>query len=176
MGGEGCAPPSAGRSGAVLIEASIVYLVLSLALAALIPVFLLSIRANKNTERIAAGAQLAAELLEEVRMRRWDELTPTPPGDVPAPSALGLDAGELPADKKTFDDVDDFNGWSESRPKDPVMRDIAGVASFARSVAVSYVDSSFNAAAGATDFKKVTACATAAGLKPVCLDLVLTNR
>ena len=111
--------------GFVLVEVSITFVVLSLALVALLPVFMLAIRAAKGTERIEVASHLAAELMEEVRIRKWDSATPKPRRHVSKPGALGLETGEVASDKRTFDDIDDFAGWVEPRPLDPLMRPLA---------------------------------------------------
>lgn len=162
--------------GFILIEASVAYVVLALALAALVPVYLLCVAANKRTEFIAVSTQLSSELLEEVRLRKWDKNTPNPPAAIPGPGALGLDAGENAADKRSFDDVDDFNGWSEAPPRDPLNAVLPRFAGYSRAVAVSYVDAALNPVAGPTDFKQVRVCTTAPGMKPLCLDTMLANR
>lgn len=162
--------------GFILIEASISYVVLSLALVALVPMFILSLRANKASEKTAVAAHLAQELLEEVRLRRWDESTPAPAVHIAAGGSLGADAGENAADKRTFDDIDDFSGWSESPPADPVMRPLPDFSSYSRSVVVGYLDASFQASGSPTDLKQVTVCARAARMNPVCLDTILANR
>ncbi|MFH1724271.1 MAG: hypothetical protein ABII00_06575 [Elusimicrobiota bacterium] len=161
--------------GSVLIEASFTYVLLSFALVALMSVFLVTIRANKDTERVAAGTQLSVQLLEEVRLRRWDETTPTPRAPA-TPSAIGADDGEAAADKAGFDDIDDFDGYSESPPADPLGQPIAEMAGYTRDVAVAYVDSSLQPDAGVTDYKRVTVCSRWPKMRPVCLDTVLTNR
>lgn len=162
--------------GFILIEASISYIVLSLALVALVPMFILSMRANKASEKVAVATHLCQELLEEVRLHRWDEATPAPAVHIAAGGALGVDAGETASDKRTFDDVDDFDGWTESPPQDPVMRPLAAFATYSRSVAVGYLNASFQPAGAPTDLKRVSVCATALKMKPVCLDTILTNR
>lgn len=162
--------------GFILIEASISYIVLSLALVALVPMFILSLRANAASEKVAAALHLSQELLEEVRLHRWDEATPAPAVHIAAGGALGVDAGENAADKRTFDDVDDFDGWTESPPQDPVMRPLTADSMYTRTVAVRYVNSSFQVSAAPTDLKQVTVCTAAPGMKPVCLDTILSNR
>ena len=165
------------RRGFILLEASVIYILLSFALVALLPLFILSIRANKNTRHAVAATQLAVELLEEVRLRRWDEQTPRPPLGIAAPSAaMGPDAGETASDKRTFDDIDDFNGWTEAAPLDPVQRPLTGFEGYARDVSVRFVDAALNPAAGPTDYKHVTVCARRPPMKPVCLDTLLSNR
>lgn len=162
--------------GFILIEASITYIVLSLALVALVPMFILSLRANKASEKVAAATYLSQELLEEVRLHRWDEATPRPAVHIAAGSAIGLDAGESAVDKRTFDDIDDFNGWTESPPQDPVMRALPAFQAYSRSVTARYLDSSFNPSGAPTELKQVTVCTSAPKMNPVCLDTILANR
>ncbi|MBI5597691.1 MAG: hypothetical protein HY928_16510 [Elusimicrobia bacterium] len=162
--------------GFILVEASVTYVVLALALVALMPLFVLSIRAAKNARRVAVATHLSVELLEEVRLRRFDEATPTPAAAIATPSALGLDAGETAADKTTFDDIDDFNGWSEAPPQDPVGRPLGAFPSYSRTVAVAYVDSNLAASGPPTAYKKLTACTVSPQMRPVCLDTLVTNR
>ena len=163
--------------GFLLVEVSITYVVLSLALVALVPLFILSIRANKKTEQLAVAGFLSQELLEEIRLRKWDQLTPSPSSRIASGSAvLGIDAGEIASDKTTFNDVDDFNGWSESPPTDPLMRPIPGFNAYTRTVTVAYVDSTLAASAAPTDYKQVTACAAAPAMVPACVSTVLVNR
>lgn len=162
--------------GFVLVEVAIAYLVLTLALTALVPAFIMAVKANKSTEKIQASTDLAAELLEEVRLRRWDETTPTPVSFVAVPSTIGLDTGESASNKTTFDDVDDFHGWSENGAVDPIMRSLPAFAGYQRTVDVAYVDSSMSPSGATTDYKRVTVCAATTGLSPICLTTVLTNR
>lgn len=164
------------RRGFILVEVSITYLILSLALVALIPVFILAIRAAKNTEQIEAATQLSVELIEEIRLRKWDEATPIPQAYITGPGPIGVNTGEVASDKRTFDDIDDFNGWSENPPMDPMMNPLSAFSAYSRTVTVQYVDPSLNPAASATDYKKVTACTSSANLKPLCMDTVFTNR
>jgi len=162
--------------GYVLMEVTVAYVILAFAIVSLVPAFVLAIKANKNTEQIQTATDLAQELLEEIRMRRWDENTPFPRTTyITAPSStLGPEAGET--DKTLFDDIDDFNGWTESSVKDPLNNAVAAFAGFSRSVTVQYVDSSLAASAGTTDYKKVTVCAQNSKIQPVCLSTIFTNR
>jgi len=162
--------------GFILIEASISYIVLSLALVALVPLFILSLRANKASEKVAVATHLSQELLEEVRLRRWDQATPPSGTHIASGSAIGTDGGENAADKKTFNDIDDFNGWTESPPRDPVMRSLTAFAAYSRAVTVRYVDASFQPSATPTDLKQITVCTSSPKMNPVCLDTILANR
>jgi len=170
---------SARRSaGYMLIEASAAYVLVVFAIVTLIPVLRLAIKANHRSEETFRASELAFELLEEVQLRRWDSKTPSrlrPGYGVYPPSALGADSGETATDKTTFDDIDDFNGYSESPPKDPVGNSISGFGTYTRSVSVAYVDSSFNVSASTTNLKLVTACATKPAVTQVCLQWLAAN-
>lgn len=163
--------------GFILIEASMAYIVLSLALLTLLPVFVLSIRASQRSRQVSTAMHLSQELLEEVRLRRWDQMTPSPPESIATGSALGVDGGEAPLDKRTFNDVDDFNAWSESPPLGPLMNPLpAELAGFTRSVSVQYLTMSLAPTAGPTDRKLVSVCTSRPQLNPVCLQTIVTNR
>jgi type II secretory pathway pseudopilin PulG len=164
--------------GYLLVEVSIAYMILALAIAALVPTFILAIKATKNTEKIQVAMDLSTELLEEVRMRRWDETTETPAAYTSSPSTLGPDTGETATDKTYFDDVDDFNGWTEKGAKDPLNRTLNNFKAYDRSVVVSYANAFLVALSTPTtsDYKRVTVCTETYNLKPVCLYTVVTNR
>ena len=164
--------------GSVLVEVTVSYVILAFAIVAIIPAFVLALKANKNTEQIQTATDLSQELMEEIRMRRWDENTPFPRSTYITASSttLGPEAGET--DKTLFDDIDDFNGWTESAVKDPMNNAVAAFAGFSRSVTVGYVDSSLVAVAspGTSDYKQVTVCAQNSKIRPVCLSTIFTNR
>ena len=89
------------RNGYILVEASVVYIVLSLALVALMPLFILTVRAAKNTERIVILQIESPEALENVEkiaaLPGFDMLLFGPgdfshrigkPGDIGAPEVV----------------------------------------------------------------------------------------
>lgn len=164
------------RRGFLLMEAATATLVLSLALVTLIPVFILALRSARQMEQITAGTQLSAGLMEEIALRKWDTATPRPPVYIAGKTTLGTDQGETASDKRTFDDIDDFNGWTESPPKDPVMNPLTAFAAYTRTVTVGYVNPDLTPAGSPTDYKYVSVCTSSRKLKPVCMETVFTNR
>lgn len=164
------------RGGFVLVEVTIAYILLVFALVALVPVFIIAIRAGTNTEGLQAATYLSTELLEEIRLRRWDERTSADGGHISAPSALGTDGAEDPADKRTFDDVDDFNGWTETPAVDPVMRALPDFRMYTRTAAVAYVDAALAVSVPVTDRKMITVCTRTAKISPSCMSTLVTNR
>lgn len=164
------------RGGFVLVEVTIAYVLLAVAIVALVPVFIIAIKAGTGTEQLQTATYLTVELMEEVRMRKWDELTPATNAHIPASSMIGRDGVESATDKRTFDDVDDFNGWSESVPYDPVMRVLSDFKEYQRTVAVSYVDSTMAPSGVTTDYKMITVCTSTAKISPACLRTMVANR
>ncbi len=152
------------------------YVVLALALVALLPIFILSIRANLNSRHLLTAVHLSQALVEEIRLRRWDQATPPSRAAIQQGSPIGIDAGENIADKRTFNDIDDFNGWNEAPPLGPLMQPLsADFAAYSRSVTVQYVTLSLAPTSGPTDHKMVTVCTSHPKFKPVCQQAILTN-
>lgn len=167
------------RGGFVLIEASIVYVILALALVSLLPLFILCFRSSKKTKDIVVATQLCSEMLEEIRVRRWDNLTPASLAAVESGSrVLGAEGEDNGADKTTFNDVDDFKDWAEVVPLDPGMQPIAGLKEFGREVSVDYVSAADPNVISPvpTDFKRVTVCARSRQTSRICLQTLLANR
>lgn len=165
------------RGGFVLAEVSVTLLVLSLAVVALVPVFALNIRSGKSSSQAQEAVFLSLQMLDEVRLRKWDENTPSPAAYTVGSGTLGTDTGEALGDKRTFDDVDDFDGWTESPATDPLMRAIPGLPGFTRYVTVQYVMSDlFTSTTTVTDYKLVTACTQVPRRPDTCLNTLVTNR
>lgn len=163
--------------GFVLVEVTIAYVLLVFALVSLVPVFIVAIRAGASTEQLQAATYLSSELLEEVRLRKWDERTSlSTEGHISAPSTIGRDGTESATDKTTFDDVDDFDGWTEASAVDPVGRALPAFKSYRRTVTVAYVTSAMAASAAVTDYKLITVCTRTAKISPACLSTLVTNR
>lgn len=109
--------------------------------------------ANKATTKYAdttVSANLASGLMEEIRGRPWDENGDT--GGIS--STLGIDTAEVAANKSSFDDVDDFNGYVESGIQYPDGSALSGFTGYTREVTVVFVDVNNVTSAIPTDRKK----------------------
>ena len=160
----------------MLIEAAAAYTILVTGIVTIVPIFQLAIKSSEKSRETLKAAELAQELMEEVKLRRWDDSAnrrgyPDANGN----TTLGVESGEVATNKATFEDVDDFNGWTEARPQNPVGTVIPGLAGYARTVTVAYVDSSFAVSASTTAYKKVTVCVAKASVTLACLYWVATN-
>jgi type II secretory pathway pseudopilin PulG len=86
-------------------------------------------------QRIAFQSQartLAHSLLQEVLTRDY--------ADADRPDHWGLESDEVAGDRSTYDDVDDYDGFSESPPTLPDGTAIPGFDNFGWSVQVDWVD------------------------------------
>ncbi len=79
----------------------------------------------------ALGAELADDLLGFVYRLPYKS---------PSGSLLGIELGNLLADKTTLDDVDDFDGYQEKPPQYANGTVIPGLAEWTRKVRVQWVD------------------------------------
>jgi len=99
------------ESGISLIEAIVSIILLAFALTSLIALFSnVSVLAVQGEFRNTSD-MIAQEFVEEILTRRFDELSVKSGGNW---SVIGVDSGENATDMTTFDDIDDFDGWSES--------------------------------------------------------------
>lgn len=165
--------------GYMMVEALLTAAVIGIALTALVSVTAMTVKANLNSEAANVSAYLSQKLLEEIRLRKWDERTPTPPRLTRNRSAIGTDGGvESATDKTTYNDIDDFHGWTEAPPRDPMMRATTGFSLYSSSVSVSYVNTATLATEtnSRTDYKRVSVCSWLKNRKSICLITLITNR
>jgi len=119
-------------SGMTIIEVVLAMVLLSMMLGAVLSAVELSARTQHSTADATYARSLAADLLEEVCGFAYAD----PAGA--AEFAVGGD--ENAADRSTFDDVDDFDGWSESPPIQSDGTPVPGSDGWTRIVNVKWVD------------------------------------
>lgn len=162
--------------GFMLVEVSITYVILALAIAALVPTFILALKANKQTEKIQTAGILSGGLMEEVTLHKWDETTSSTTYTSTPSTVLGRETGETAGVKTLFDDIDDFNGYSENGVQDPMGGPVVGLGGYSRAVTVEYVDANLAVVGTTTDRKKITVCTKSTNLRDVCVYTVMANR
>jgi MSHA pilin protein MshD len=119
------------RRGFTLIEAATASVVVGLLAGATLTAVTSATRAAALTGDRARARQLAGDLMAEVCAQAYMESGST---------TLGPDAGEVNgASRAAFDDVDDYNGLSESPPKDRTGKDLAGWSGWMRTTTVQWV-------------------------------------
>ncbi len=103
--------PRVARAGFSLVESMLALVLASGAMVAALGLIGASAKSEAFAERRAIGQTLAAELLWEVSSASFEE-----PGVVGSFGPAGAEVGAT--SREQLNDVDDFNGWSESPPKD----------------------------------------------------------
>jgi type II secretory pathway pseudopilin PulG len=104
---------------------------------------------KKTTDRVTAAA-LAEGLMTNVLGLAYKEPVATP--------LFGRETGELATDKSTYDDVDDFSGWTESPPRNADNTPMTDMTGWTRSVEVVWVQAATPKTVNATEtgLKRVT--------------------
>jgi hypothetical protein len=80
----------------------------------------------------AVAACLAYDLLSEVLQKLYSDPT--------GATEVQVDGDEVPQQKTSFDDVDDYHGWKENPPQDDSGQSIAGLDAWTRGVRVELVE------------------------------------
>jgi type II secretory pathway pseudopilin PulG len=106
------------RRGINIIEMIALIVVLSIAIPPLLTMWSETSRRSVRTEAIADATFYAQELMEEIKSKKFDENDSSPWSSV-----LGVDSGEVSGNRTTFDDVDDFNGYSD-QPSGGYVRNV----------------------------------------------------
>jgi prepilin-type N-terminal cleavage/methylation domain-containing protein len=158
------------KRGFTILELIIAMVVLGFALTSLLKFYtdmsVGSVGADfRNTQTLLVG-----ELMEQVRSKRYDERTVKVGNNWS--TTLGVDSGETLGNADTYDDVDDFNGFTETLS--------APYAGFSRSVTVGYVNASnLNTIvvnpSPTPEFKKVTVIVTHNDVQDLKIDTVISS-
>ena len=122
------------RRAIALIETVIAMLLIAFVLISSIQIVAPIVRSSHvHTDRLVA-ANLASELTEEIATKHFID----PAED--DPDTLGPEADERPANRLDFDDIDDYQSWSASPPRNSQNDDITTLAGWTRSVKVVHAD------------------------------------
>lgn len=127
-------PPAASgvARGITLVEAVVSIMIVGGLLAAALSNVGISRKTQKVLSDNARGQQLAVDLMNEILTQRYMTA-----GN---PPVFGLEAGKSGANRSQFTDVDDYDGWSETPPRDKCGNALAGVNGWVRSATVVFAD------------------------------------
>ncbi|MBI4179443.1 hypothetical protein HY522_08490 [bacterium] len=132
-----------------LIEATITAVIVGMIAVFLSVYYATANKSVRKSRDMSIAGYLATGLMEEISARRWDEET-----DGSISPSLGPDGGESASDKGDFDDVDDFNAFTELAVQYPDGAPLAGYAGWSRSVTVDFIDESNAPSAAPTERKR----------------------
>ncbi len=135
FGAEGrAADPLRFRSGLSLLEAVVSTVLVGVLLIAALRTVGASVFMQCQSAERAAGQMLADGLMAEILAKCYKS-----PGASPI---FGRESGESSASKANYNDVDDYQGWSESPPQFADGSTMPDLADWQRSVGVDWIDSS----------------------------------
>jgi MSHA pilin protein MshD len=121
------------RAGFSMAETMICIVLVGVSIAASMRTVGATIRQRGTTSDKAVGMLLGQQLLSEILEQYYKEPSGT--------AAFGPETGEA-GSRSLFDDVDDYNGWSEAPPKDLAGATLSGLTAWKREVLVEQVSSS----------------------------------
>jgi len=124
--------PKHRSSGFTLVEVAVSAIVVSVMMVAALRAVSASRTAHAGAERRATARLLADDLMGQIGRVAYTE-----PGATTL--ILGPEVGELLAGKAAFDDIDDFNGWTESPPTDVAGASLSRFTNWSRTVTVAWV-------------------------------------
>ncbi|MBS0192255.1 MAG: hypothetical protein U0573_06495 [Phycisphaerales bacterium] len=116
------------RTGITLIECAGAALILGLLITTGLRAAAQAGASQAISARSVTGTLLAESLMNDILL--------LPYADPAGGTFIGIDSGESAANKSTFDDVDDFDQWTESPPTSSTGTTMAGFAGWTRSVRV----------------------------------------
>ncbi len=134
--------PCHARVGLTLVEAVLSLLVLAVLATASLSAISQSRAARSAVDEQSKGAALARSFLGEITALPYMESSST---------TIGVDGGENASDRTTFDDVDDYNGFSEAPCIGLDGKTIDGTDLWKRSVVVAWVPVSANTTTTTSD-------------------------
>lgn len=116
------------------------------------------------------AALLAQELLAEIVVEPYED-----EGGAPV---FGREAGESDGDRKDFDDVDDYHGWSKSPPETHDGKEYTDLDGWQRDVTVEWVQAANPAATSAVEqgLKRITVAVSFNGQKKASAVSVRSNK
>ena len=152
------------QCGFTLVEAIVSMLIIAVAALAMTAALSGAFSSSSDSLLYTKTIQLAQAYTEEIQGRRYDENTPL--GGLPPCSSGGPACGAIGAEGESradFDDVDDYDGLSETPPRNSLDQPMTEFAGFRVDVSVAYANAAQVAAwslDAATDAKIITVTVT----------------
>jgi prepilin-type N-terminal cleavage/methylation domain-containing protein len=120
------------KSGLSLLEVMVSTVLVGVCLVAALRALGATLFTQTGMSDDAVAACLADDLLCEVLQKRY--------GDPSGAVEVQVDGDEVPQQKTSFDDVDDYHGWKENPPQDQSGQPITGLDNWTRGVRVELVE------------------------------------
>lgn len=164
------------KKGFTLIETVMIIVLVAIAIPALLIILGQETKQSVDAELQISATNIGQAMMEEIRSKCWDEFKTTGANcsGTGSPGALGPNGETRTActgTPSTYDDIDDYNGYSETCTW--------GGVSYTTNVQVCYVPSGnlndISACNTTTDYKRIRVTVTNPNLGSVELVTVVTN-
>ncbi len=158
--------------GFTLIEMNLLVIIIGVFALGLMSLSTLTTKGLAEVKVKNKANSLAVAMIEEIKCRKWDELTAPLKSTV-----MGVNTGEVASNKLTFDDIDDFSGYSEAQPLYRDGTPMTGYDGFSINVdTVCYVDALLNYSATPTPRKKIAITVNKNGIAKVTLNTIVSQK
>jgi MSHA pilin protein MshD len=152
--------PKQRQGGFTLIETIMVVVLLGIMMAGMTVMFVENASQSHQPYLRQRALAVANAYMDEILRKRWDDNTPLGGGCVnsgsafcptgPAAAGIGTEEGS----RSNYDDIDDYNGLSDSPPLDSLGNTMTGYAGFSVAVSVTNPLAPWNGIAAA-DVKRI---------------------
>lgn len=140
--------------GLTLVEVAVSTVIVGVMLVAALETLGAVLRSQRLNAARLTGPGLAHEIMGEILSLPYED--PENPG-----GSIGTDSGESSSDRTAFDDVDDYDNWSENGPEGKDGAGYSDYTGWERDVQVDWVNSTTLAVAGSdTGLKRITVTVT----------------
>jgi type II secretory pathway pseudopilin PulG len=160
-------PNGGAQRGMTLIEATFSVLLVGVMMVAVLSMFGGVAKSRQSLTIQQFGPALARHLMSEVLQAQYQSPT--------FPANWGPESDEITGTRAAFNDVDDYNGWTETTPKDKNGNLLPNATGWTRTVQVVYIDPANTGGSGiSTDMglKKITVTVTSpSGIQAVLVGL-----
>ncbi len=146
--------------GFTLMETIISIIIIAIAIVGILSVIYNVTQKGINPIIEMKATELGQAMLDEIMLKRWDEDTPLGGGHIDVSLAnIGTEAGEN--SREDFDDVDDYNGYSDGTNTEPLKDEagniLTGFDGYSRSVSVVFEKpTGAPASVNTNNYKKIT--------------------
>ena len=169
------------QSGFTLIETIIVIVLVGAMMAGMTSMFMTNVGNSHRPFLRQRALAVVNAFVDEIQHKRWNENSPLGGGCVQTISnpclaglptiAIGPDAGEARA---TYDDIDDYNGLSQSPPQNSAGADMTGYTGFTVNVTVVQPAGAWNTIPAA-DVRLITVSVTSPSNETIAISSYRVN-
>lgn len=167
------------QGGFTLIETIIVIVLVGAMMAGMTSLFMNNIGNSHRPFLRERALAVAHAFMDEIQHKRWNEATPLGGGCVnagascatgPAAIAIGTDGDT----RATYDDIDDYNGLSQTPPQNSAGVDMPGYGGFTVNVSVTQPAGVWNTIPAA-DVRLITVSVTSPGNETIAISAYRVN-